>query len=251
MTDVDVRRGGFRKGAGRKPIPGRVRTLNYTKLFVPAQTMRRECGYTIHFWKKDKHHKNLALRVFCSSWACPRCHEYNKRKWISHIKAMTIFGVPGAFFNKASVFETSDSYWKSSVKKQLSRQNVDFVRVRLHDGRLAVINNRGFGELLSGDSFNSALEKIFAAVGHDRKPVSPSKRWQLRKTVPVFQFERLNNLHLTLPELRDELNKLRLKSEYSRSSHNGIFFEYPDDWPEELVQVGNRYLASMTGEQPQ
>ncbi len=250
MVDDGVHRGGIRKGAGRKALPGRMRPVNFSSLIKAANSPRPKCGYIIHFRSQGDHYKNLAFSAYCGSWACPQCNKYNKKKWIDHIKCMTLLNVEGILSSSAFLFEITSEEWESSIKKRLSRQNVDFARIRLANGRLAVVNNGNNGEFFSDDRFDSALASIFDAVGYDRKPVSTSKRWRLATKKPSFKWDRLNNLYLTLPELKDELQKLGARTEYTQYS-NGIIFEYPNSWTEEMIMEKARYLASIPSKEKQ
>lgn len=250
MSDDGVHRGGIREGAGRKLIPGRLRTVNFGSLIKAANSPQPKCRHIIHLGSKGNHHKNLALLVYCGSWACPRCNKFNKQKWIDHIKGMTLLCVDDISSSSAFLFETTVEEWKSSIRKQLSRQHVDFARIRMADGRLAVVNNGNSGDFFSDDRFDSALASIFDAVGYDRKPVSTSKRWKLETKGARFNWERVNNLHLTLPELMDELHKLGAQSEYMKSSDR-ITFKYPDSFTEEDIREANYHLASLQREEKQ
>ena len=251
MIDESSNRGGFREGAGRKPNPGRIRYVDLLSFLKSAKPPRQKCGYTVHLWSKDDHHKNLALRALCGSWKCPQCGEYNKRKWISHITYVTrFFDAAGHLSRRASMFETSPEEWKSSVSKWLKRQDADFMHIRLADGRLIVINNGGVGEMYSGDKFRSALEKIFQAVGYDRKPVFTSKRWRLPKPNTKFRWVRLNNLWLTLSELEKALAGLENQPvKIVKKDKDRVIFECPAEWTDEMLEDLANDLANMKGEE--
>ena len=252
MTDVNTGRGGSRVGAGRKPIPCKTHRLNLADSAEPTKAPQKECDYLIHLREKSNHYQQMVIRSFCGSWACPLCNRSNKWKWINQITSRTIINVDEErhWSSQASIMSVkTDKEW-DCVRKRLQRKNADFARVRLNDGQLAVINVGGFGDLYTGDSFESELKKIFDAVGYGHKPVSTSKTWQMGTQESTHKWERVSRLQINLPALNEALSEFDIHTEPILSVHlSGLTFKCPPDWTEQEIESFSYDLASRPGEE--
>jgi hypothetical protein len=253
MESTNTKRGGARAGAGRKPIPGKTHRINFRELMETAKAPQKACDYLIHLRAKSDHFEHMVVRSFCGSWACPRCNQENKTNWIEHLTYKTFFAFDEERHrnSRASILLVkTDKEWEGCVRKRLQRKHADFARVRLNNGQLVVINNGGFGDLYSGDSFASELKKIFGAVGYNRKPVSSSKRWQMGAHASTHKWERVHRLYTNLAELKKTLAEFDIQTKPIFSFHlSGLTFECPSDWGENDISNLGYELESIEGEE--
>jgi len=255
--------GGRRKGAGRKPIPDRLRRVDLGSLRAAPGLVRYVCGHTILLWSRTDHHKQLAYTIRCESWSCPRCNEYNKQKWKTHITYITRFydQHDDCDRNLAFVFETSVPQWKSSVRRRLARHSVDFLCIRLHGDRLVVINNGGEGDILySGDldepvegvlPFGPTLDRMLSAIGYGRKPIFTSTRWRLPRRDSKNQWQRVGISRLKPSQLEEVLADSGLHIRHFGWHADRLAYELPDSWEEEGILAFVRHLAEMVGTEPE
>ena len=250
MTSGNVGWGGSRVGAGRKPIPSRPRFVNLGASAKAAMAPNKKCGYLVHLRYKSDHHRHMVIHSYCGAWTCPRCCKKKKEKWINHIADMTTVNVDGLSSSRASILITIDTEWKSRIVKRLYRKHADFACIRLNNGQLAVINNGGEGVLYTGDDFIATLTAYFNALNYDHKPVSTSKRWQLKGKESKHEWERLNELPVTISKLIKTLAEFGLNANFMISSNiDGVSFKCPYEWTENDILNLQYYLATLQGEE--
>jgi len=251
MTVEKTRRGGRRKGAGRKPIPGRIRPFPFgSPPLAPGPTGKTCRPGGVHCRSRINPQHNRIFAVYCDSWSCPRCAEKLRETWKEHITRVTSHRDKGHLWNPASVFITSHPEWISSVRKHLQRHETDFICIKLRGQEVAVINNGKFGdviyrsrsnsEIIEGTyGFKAALNEIFAAMDSKRRPISTSKEWQLKRHSTTDRTLSLwESVHFLSSEAFRELGPTlkKLDIPFTEHSREGkAWFEF--DWPDSFSQA--------------
>ena len=204
----DLPKGGRREGAGRKPIPDRMRPFPFgSPSPAPAASGKRCSSQALHCRRTSNPRENRIFSAYCDSWRCPRCREILKRRWKEHLTVMSQFvDRNGDYLCLAFVFRTSRAEWRKSVRRYLERHGADFACLQLLGGDVAVINNRGEGTILySGEfppaikgevyPFEAGLDEIFAAIDCQRRPISTSKNWRRKDDGQESEWELVHRLN--------------------------------------------------------
>ena len=237
--------GGRRKGAGRNPVSIHMTPFPFgslTQLPDPPGAICR--GRPIHCRHKRDTRRNLIFVSRCGSWKCPYCRQALIQRWTRHIGKTTQFlDSQEGLLKLVVVFTTSAEEWSKSGRRYLRRHGAEYIRIRLRDGRLAVLSDWGEGVFLFSGEFDPEMEgmvhdyddglrEIFSDISPERRPISTSAKWRLEteRDSEESDWERVNVLTPQgFKEAESKLDKWGVPYSASRvRDKQAIDFRWPD-----------------------
>jgi len=158
------------------------------------------------------------------------------------------------------VFVTSAKEWSKSGRRYLRRHGAQYARIRLRDGRLAVLSTWGEGVLLFSGKFDPEMEgmvhdyddglrEILSGISHERRPISTSAKWRLEteRDSEETDWEFVNLLTPQgFKEAESKLDKWGVHYRTSPANDNpAIDFTWPDELTASAIECYSRILAEI------